>query len=342
MGRRSTPDAVTDTTSRWWLRHQEEKDAVSSENMSSCTDPLHLNEKRLFKELKRSLSGNTKETHNILEIRDDVLYVWNADKCCVQTLNVGATRGKFDEDVTYQGSDSSRAPFNGIAGENGPERFRTLLAGAFISFQWHNVGSAGTLMPRRVAQKSDFFEILFEIRWFVGGQEVGRYNRIKKSGMYVPSAIKFTGSVLHRTRHLSPVFAASARPTAPSLINNPKTMDTVQNTVDLTPLNLGTKSQPLPNPFSTKVPHRRGYVAHGRTNTNIDYPPPNTTNSNTIAGVPTGGNYIATLVDDTVADPSSSDDAGGGATGTTSTAPSSSDSDSKRCRHLYPRDPPAR
>ncbi|KAL2750519.1 hypothetical protein V1477_001309 [Vespula maculifrons] len=56
------------------------------------------------------------------------------------------------------------------------------------------------------------------------------------------------------------------------------------------------------------------------------------------------GNYIATLVDDTVADPSSSDDAGGGATatGTTSTAPSSSDSDSKRCRHLYPRDPPAR
>ncbi|KAI4481678.1 hypothetical protein M0804_009199 [Polistes exclamans] len=32
-------------------------------------------------------------------------------------------------------------------------------------------------------------------------------------------------------------------------------MDTVQNTVDLTPLNLGTKSQPLLNPFPTKVPH---------------------------------------------------------------------------------------
>lgn len=75
---------------------------VPKENMSSCTDPLHLNDKRLFKELKRSLSGNAKETQNILEIRDDVLYVWNADKCCVQTLNVGATRGKFDEDVTYQ------------------------------------------------------------------------------------------------------------------------------------------------------------------------------------------------------------------------------------------------
>ncbi|KAI4481735.1 hypothetical protein M0804_009256 [Polistes exclamans] len=54
------------------------------------------------RELKRNLSGNTNETHNILEIRDDVLYVWNADKCCIQTLNVGATRGKFDEDITYQ------------------------------------------------------------------------------------------------------------------------------------------------------------------------------------------------------------------------------------------------
>ncbi|KAK2580825.1 hypothetical protein KPH14_005907 [Odynerus spinipes] len=70
--------------------------------MSSCTDPLHLNEKRLFKELKQSLPGNTKETRNILEIRDDVLYVWNAETCCLQTLNVGASRGKFDKDVPYQ------------------------------------------------------------------------------------------------------------------------------------------------------------------------------------------------------------------------------------------------
>lgn len=49
-----------------------------------------------------SLSRSAKETRNILEIRDNVLYVWNADKCCVLTLNVAATRGKLDEDIPYQ------------------------------------------------------------------------------------------------------------------------------------------------------------------------------------------------------------------------------------------------
>lgn len=49
-----------------------------------------------------SLSRGAKETRNILEIRDNVLYVWNADKCCVLTLNVAATRGKLDEDIPYQ------------------------------------------------------------------------------------------------------------------------------------------------------------------------------------------------------------------------------------------------
>ncbi|XP_018045895.1 PREDICTED: nuclear pore complex protein Nup88 [Atta colombica] len=70
--------------------------------MSSCTDLLHLNEKGLFKDIKASLSSGTKETRNILEIRDNALYVWNADKCCMLTLNVAATRGKIGEDVPYQ------------------------------------------------------------------------------------------------------------------------------------------------------------------------------------------------------------------------------------------------
>ncbi|TGZ53002.1 Uncharacterized protein DBV15_00625 [Temnothorax longispinosus] len=70
--------------------------------MSSCTDLLRLNEKGLFKDIKVSLSSGAKETRNILEIRDNVLYVWNADRCCVLTLNVAATRGKLGEDIPYQ------------------------------------------------------------------------------------------------------------------------------------------------------------------------------------------------------------------------------------------------
>ncbi|XP_032682872.1 nuclear pore complex protein Nup88 [Odontomachus brunneus] len=70
--------------------------------MSSCTDLLRLNEKRLFTEIKASLPSGVKETRNILEIRDNVLYVWNADKCCVLTLNLAAARGEPGEDILYQ------------------------------------------------------------------------------------------------------------------------------------------------------------------------------------------------------------------------------------------------
>lgn len=73
--------------------------------MSSCTDLLRLNEKGLFKDIKASLSSGSRETRNILEIRDNVLYVWNADRCCVLTLNVAATRGKLGEDIPYQVSE---------------------------------------------------------------------------------------------------------------------------------------------------------------------------------------------------------------------------------------------
>lgn len=70
--------------------------------MSSCTDLLHLNEKRLFQDLKKSLPKGAKETRNILEIRDDILYVWNADTCCISTLDIAATREKTGEDIPHQ------------------------------------------------------------------------------------------------------------------------------------------------------------------------------------------------------------------------------------------------
>lgn len=70
--------------------------------MDSCTDPLHLNENNLFKHLKDGLPKSAKETRNILEIRDDVLYVWNADEFCVLTLNIAATCSKPGESIAYQ------------------------------------------------------------------------------------------------------------------------------------------------------------------------------------------------------------------------------------------------
>ena len=72
-----------------------------SAKMSSYTDPLHLNEERLFLDLMDSLPKDIKDTRNVLEIRDNVLYVWNAKEYCVMTLNVTATRGE-NKDVPYQ------------------------------------------------------------------------------------------------------------------------------------------------------------------------------------------------------------------------------------------------
>ena len=69
--------------------------------MNSYTDPLRLNEERLFLDLMDSLPKDIKDTRNILEIRDNVLYVWNAKEYCVMTLNVTATRGG-NGDVPYQ------------------------------------------------------------------------------------------------------------------------------------------------------------------------------------------------------------------------------------------------
>lgn len=110
--------------------------------MSSCTDLLQLNEKRLFKDIRASLSCSAKETRNVLEIRDNVLYVWNADKCCVLTFNVAATRGKLGEDVPYQSLQPTDPPIfevtNVLINETG-----TQLA------LWGNLGIALMELPKR-------------------------------------------------------------------------------------------------------------------------------------------------------------------------------------------------
>lgn len=70
--------------------------------MTSCTDPLGLNDHKLFKELCSSLPKDLgKNTRNILEIRENILYVWHAEKSCILTLDVNATRNNT-EDAVYQ------------------------------------------------------------------------------------------------------------------------------------------------------------------------------------------------------------------------------------------------
>ncbi|XP_046738540.1 nuclear pore complex protein Nup88 [Diprion similis] len=70
--------------------------------MESSTDTLRLNDTKLFKVIKETVPGDGTETLNIIEIRDNVLYVWNSNESCILTLNIGAARGKTGDDVVYQ------------------------------------------------------------------------------------------------------------------------------------------------------------------------------------------------------------------------------------------------
>nr|XP_034171113.1 nuclear pore complex protein Nup88 [Osmia lignaria] len=117
--------------------------------MNSCTDPLRLNESRLFQELKNNLSKHIKDTRNILEIRDNVLYVWNAKDFCVMTLNVAATRAKSGEDVPYQKLRPTDPPIfdvkNLLINETG-----TQLA------LWGNLGIVLMELPKRWGKDGTF------------------------------------------------------------------------------------------------------------------------------------------------------------------------------------------
>ncbi|XP_014296853.1 nuclear pore complex protein Nup88 [Microplitis demolitor] len=67
--------------------------------MASCTDRLKLNDHELFKLLKNDMPKSDKETRNIIEIRDDILYAWNTDKCCLFVLILG---DNFNPSAPYQ------------------------------------------------------------------------------------------------------------------------------------------------------------------------------------------------------------------------------------------------
>lgn len=73
--------------------------------MSSSTDTLHLNETKLFNILRSSLPKDAKETKNILDIRDNVIFVWSSEKSCILTLDATELRTKKND--TASGSSIS-------------------------------------------------------------------------------------------------------------------------------------------------------------------------------------------------------------------------------------------
>lgn len=68
----------------------------------SSADSFGFNAMKIFEVARDCLPDDRKRTQNLVETKDDVLFVWNSKNCCVLTLNWRAASVKKDEQQKYQ------------------------------------------------------------------------------------------------------------------------------------------------------------------------------------------------------------------------------------------------
>ncbi|XP_069683865.1 nuclear pore complex protein Nup88 isoform X2 [Periplaneta americana] len=70
--------------------------------MEGCTDRLGLSERKLFKIVRENLTKLNPKTRNIIECKEDVLFVWNSKDNCLLTLNVKTAKEDHADSRSYQ------------------------------------------------------------------------------------------------------------------------------------------------------------------------------------------------------------------------------------------------
>lgn len=70
--------------------------------MAVPTDRLGLSNHNLFKIVRDSFKNTSLKTQNILECKDDMLFVWNPEDSCVLTLNLKIWRDEAHNSVSHQ------------------------------------------------------------------------------------------------------------------------------------------------------------------------------------------------------------------------------------------------
>lgn len=109
----------------------------------NLTDFLGLTKKEIFKVIGKCLPENVTDPHNIIECKDDILFVWNSKDCCVLSLNIQAATTDNGNDVKDQTLLCSNPPcIKTVFG------IRASLGGAWLGI-FSNTGVSLMELPRR-------------------------------------------------------------------------------------------------------------------------------------------------------------------------------------------------
>jgi hypothetical protein len=70
--------------------------------MAGGTDCIGLSERKLFQIVREHLPSLNLKTRNIIQYKDDILFVWNSKDSCVLTLNVKTSNDVDVDNPTHQ------------------------------------------------------------------------------------------------------------------------------------------------------------------------------------------------------------------------------------------------
>lgn len=70
--------------------------------MVSKTDSFGFNETKMFQVARDCSPDDHKHTQNLVESKDDMLYVWNAKNCCILVLNWRAAASRKQDELKHQ------------------------------------------------------------------------------------------------------------------------------------------------------------------------------------------------------------------------------------------------
>jgi nuclear pore complex protein Nup88 len=70
--------------------------------MEAGTDRLGLSERKLFQIVREHLPSLNLKTRNIIECKEDTLFVWNSKDSCILTLNVKTSKDVHVDNPTHQ------------------------------------------------------------------------------------------------------------------------------------------------------------------------------------------------------------------------------------------------